>query len=234
MPAQKVISFNAVEENLFNFILFQVKFLLDDANASANIVPSLYHLSQEQFSADSISGMISAMQFVDQVNLSITWICFNWLVRRYWIVMIGTKKSCQQFLNTVDYFEEAFHWNNFLVSIYYFYINRSFIHHFLLNMYSWIIHWKINRKCRNIEHWSKIKKNWKYWSVISFDVGQCTSSSWSLSSCQWNGKSSRIRTNESTQSNGQKIFENRWKAFRRWTHFKWLESVIETMDQYSP
>lgn len=46
-----------------------MKFLSDDANASANIIPSLYQFSLKQFDHQSISGMIPAMQFIDQVNL---------------------------------------------------------------------------------------------------------------------------------------------------------------------
>jgi hypothetical protein len=45
-----------------------VKFLFDDANASANIIPSLEQFSQKQFHSDSISGMIPTMQLINQVN----------------------------------------------------------------------------------------------------------------------------------------------------------------------
>jgi hypothetical protein len=45
-----------------------VKFLFNDANASANIIPSLEQFSQKQFNSDSIFGMIPAMQLINQVN----------------------------------------------------------------------------------------------------------------------------------------------------------------------
>lgn len=45
-----------------------MKFLQDDAIASSNIIDSLNELSTKQYNSDSIHGMISSMQFLNQVN----------------------------------------------------------------------------------------------------------------------------------------------------------------------